>query len=73
MFVWYIDLNNLNSLAETKKANSILLSSFFHLNTYSSESVCFCLSSFFKICEIIHVLLSHFFFLISVLGCCNAS
>lgn len=46
MFVWYIDLNNLNSLAETKKANSILLSSFFHLNTYSSESVCFCLFIF---------------------------
>lgn len=39
MFVWYIDLNNLNSLAEIKKASSILLSSLFHLNTYSSESV----------------------------------
>lgn len=39
MFVWYIDLNNLNSLAETKKASLILLSSF-HLNAYSSESVC---------------------------------
>lgn len=34
---WYIDLNNLNSLAETKKASLILLSSLFHLNTYSSE------------------------------------
>lgn len=34
MFGWYIDLN---SLAETKKASSILLSSLFHLNTYSSE------------------------------------